>query len=306
MLFLLAGLAHTVIGAGATLTEHYQLARQQAAIRNQSGTCRIAIGVEYNGRHFHGWQRQASPAVATVQQMLEAALAKVADQPVVVQCAGRTDAGVHALGQVAHFDVAIDRGERAWVLGTNSHLPDSVRVVWARAVAPDFHARYSAITRRYQYWIDNGSIATAVFAGQLTHWPYPLDAQLMHKEAQALLGEQDFSAFRAAACQSNSPMRNVHALAVTRLDQRLCIDITANAFLLHMVRNITGALLEVGAGRREPGWLAGLLAERDRRMAPATARPDGLYLHSVRYPPGFGLPDPSRALFATGSALENA
>ncbi len=280
------------------MTNDYQQDRQQAALRNQSNEQRIALGIEYNGQQFHGWQRQASPSVATVQSAVEAAVASVADQPVALQCAGRTDAGVHGLGQVAHFDVAVDRGERAWVHGVNSHLPAAVRVVWARAVDPAFHARYSATARRYQYWIDNSAVPPAVFAGQLTHFPHALNAQLMHDEAQCLLGEQDFSAFRAAACQSRTAMRDVHRLSVTRWGQRLCIDITANAFLLHMVRNISGALLEIGAGRRERGWLAQLLASGDRRQAPATARPDGLYLHSVSYPDHFGLPQAPRALFA--------
>lgn len=262
------------------------------------GMCqRVAIGVAYRGAALHGWQRQASPSVATVQAELERALASVATHPVRSFCAGRTDAGVHALGQVAHFDVAVERPGKAWVMGVNSALPREIRVLWARDVGSDFHARYSAVSRQYQYWIHNDAVASALFAGQLTHHRQPLDAPLMHAEAQCLLGERDFSSFRAAACDSRTAMRNLSEISVRRSGERLCVQVEANAFLLHMVRNIVGALLEVGSGRQPAGWLAGLLAARDRRLAPATASPAGLYLRRVRYPAQFALPEPAATVF---------
>lgn len=251
---------------------------------------RIAIGVEYNGAQLHGWQRQASPEVATVQLALEKALQDVACHPVKLVCAGRTDAGVHALGQVAHFDVAVERPDKAWLRGGNSKLPASVRVRWAQKVDLHFHARFSAQWRRYQYWIDNSAVASAVFAGNILHCWLPLDENRMHAAAQQLLGEQDFSAFRAAACDSRTAMRNVQKVSVHRVGQKICIDIQANAFLLHMVRNIVGALIQVGTGQESESWIGKLLAGRDRNLAPATARPDGLYLFQVGYPEQFELP----------------
>lgn len=251
---------------------------------------RVAAMVEYNGSQFHGWQRQGSPEVATVQAALEQALSKVADHPVKVFCAGRTDAGVHAVAQVVHFDVVHARPSKAWVLGTNSHLPFSVRVVWAAEVDEFFHARYSAQARRYQYFIDNKPVRSAVFHGQMTHYGYPLDENLMHDQAQCLLGEQDFTSFRAAACQSHSPMRHVDHVHVVRSADIVCIEIQANAFLLHMVRNIAGSLMAVGSGRRTDGWLKEVLDAKDRALAEPTAKPDGLYLQAVTYPEAVGLP----------------
>lgn len=260
---------------------------------------RIAAGVAYNGANLHGWQRQASPAVATAQGAVEQAAARVAAHPVRTVCAGRTDAGVHAIGQVVHFDVAVQRENRGWIAGINSHLPASIRVLWACEVDEGFHARYAALSRRYQYWIHNARVAPALFAGQLGHVPWPLDAALMHREAQCLLGECDFSSFRASACDSRTAMRNVHAVSVQRFGERICVEIQANAFLLHMVRNIVGALVEIGRGRETAGWLAQLLEARDRRQAPPTASPDGLYLHRVEYPSRFQLPPGELAIFGS-------
>jgi len=251
---------------------------------------RIALMVEYNGSHFHGWQRQASPDVATVQAVLESALSKVANHSVKVFCAGRTDAGVHAVAQIVHFDVVNPRSEKAWVEGTNSHMLPAVRVRWATEVSVYFHARYSALARQYQYYIYNNKTMSAVFHGQLTHYRHPLDVSLMHNEAQCLLGEKDFSTFRAAACQSQSPMRYVEQVSVTRRLDVVCIEIRANAFLLHMVRNVVGSLMAVGSGRREKGWIYSVLQLQDRTLAEPTARPDGLYLQKVVYPPEAGLP----------------
>ncbi len=260
-------------------------------------TARIAIGVEYNGSLYHGWQRQALPQIATVQHELEKVLSNVANHEVKLHCAGRTDAGVHASGQVAHFDVAVERELKAWVKGANSQLPSAIRVLWAAKVDEQFHARFSATSRRYHYWIHNSAVRPGVFAGLLTHCAFPLDTEVMHREAQCLLGERDFSSFRAAGCQSNTAMRNIHHIRVFRQAERVCIDIQANAFLLHMVRNIAGALMAVGGGKEAAGWVQNILQAKDRTLSSATAKPDGLYLTQVGYPPELSLPIENNSLF---------
>jgi len=254
---------------------------------------RVACRVEYDGRCFSGWQAQTHLPVNTVQETLEQALAQVADAPVRCHCAGRTDTGVHGIGQVIHFDDPAGRSLKSWVMGTNAYLPPSVRVHWAVQVTDDFHARFSARARRYRYIIRNSAIRSALTEGLATWHRYPLDADAMHAEAQALLGEQDFSAFRAASCQSNTPMRDVRHVAVTRRGELVAIDLTANAFLHHMVRNIAGALMAVGSGRQRQGWVAELLAGRDRTVAADTAAPDGLYFLSVDYADDWNLPAPA-------------
>lgn len=251
---------------------------------------RYALGVEYNGASFSGWQRQLSPALPTVQAALEDALAFIADTPVAVSCAGRTDAGVHGCGQVVHFDCPVARHEKAWVMGTNTRLPAEVRVQWAREVPAEFHARHSALSRRYRYVICSGNVKPTVLIGQLTHIPEPLDVESMHEAAQCLIGEHDFSAFRAAGCQSHTPMRNVRLVDVRRQGRFVVVEIEANAFLQHMVRNIVGSLLQVALGRQPVSWVADILAGRDRNLAGVTARPDGLYLVGVEYPQRFDLP----------------
>lgn len=251
---------------------------------------RVACRIEYDGSRYYGWQAQPHHGVATVQQTLEAALARVAAGELRVHCAGRTDTGVHGFGQVVHFDPPVARSPKAWVLGTNANLPFDVRVHWAVAVSPSFHARFAAVSRRYRYIIANTPVRPAHLVGQVSWQRHPLDAKLMHREAQCLLGERDFSAFRAAACQSTSPFRNVHSISVTRRGSLVVIDIRANAFLHHMVRNIAGSLMALGSGRQPPGWLAALLAGGDRTAAAETAPPDGLYLVDVGYPEHFGLP----------------
>lgn len=252
---------------------------------------RVACRVEYNGSGYQGWQAQGRAAGRTVQETLEAALGRVAAAPVRVHCAGRTDAGVHGHGQIIHFDAPSARSPKAWVLGGNAALPDDLRLHWALAVPADFHARFSATARRYRYVIINSSIRPAMLFGQVTWQRHPLDAGRMHAAAQALLGERDFSAFRAAACQSSTPFRCVHDVRVWRQGPMVCIEITANAFLHHMVRNIAGSLMLVGRGEREVDWVAELLAAGDRSRAADTAAPDGLYLVAVSYPPQFNLPD---------------
>lgn len=249
---------------------------------------RYAIGVEYDGSGFHGWQTQREEP--TVQATLERALGKVADQPVRVVCAGRTDTGVHARCQVAHFDSGADRDPRSWVLGANSNLPGTVSVLWLQPVAADFHARFSALARSYRYRIVNRWVRPAIEAGRVTWYRYPLDEDAMHRAAQALLGEHDFSAFRSAGCKANHPVREVQAIGVERRGDEVIVNVTANAFLYHMVRNIAGSLLPVGTGERHTDWLAELLAGRDRTAAGVTAPPDGLYFEGVRYPEYYGLP----------------
>lgn len=225
-----------------------------------------------------------------MQDRLEHALSAVANAPVRVHCAGRTDTGVHGFGQVIHFDAPVQRSCKAWVLGGNANLPFDVRVHWAVPVTGEFHARFSAVARRYRYVIVNTPVRSALLHRQLTWQRRPLDERAMHEGAQCLLGERDFSAFRAAACQSNSPMRNMQSIEVARRGDLIIVDIKANAFLHHMVRNIVGSLIAVGSGRKEVGWMAQLLAGRDRTVAADTAPPHGLYLVDVEYPVDFGLP----------------
>ena len=249
---------------------------------------RIAIGIEYDGRDFLGWQRLGHGP--SVQAAIEAALSRVAAHAVEVSCAGRTDAGVHARCQVAHFDSEAVRTPRAWMLGANSLLPASIAVLWAQPVAADFHARHSARARRYRYRILNRAVRPALEAGRVTWERRPLDAEAMNVAAQALLGRQDFTAFRAISCQAPSAVREVREVTVRRDGEYIDIEIEANAFLHHMVRNIVGSLLPVGRGEQPPGWLAALLAGRNRDAAGPTAPPDGLTFLGPRYPAQWGLP----------------
>lgn len=251
---------------------------------------RVALAVEYDGSSFYGWQSQRKLGIPTVQETLEAALSRIAAASIVTACAGRTDAGVHAANQIVHFDTPVARDEKAWVAGGNTLLPPGVAIRWARPVPADFHARFSATARRYRYVILNRTTRSAHFSQLATSWWQPLDAELMHAEAQCLLGERDFSSFRGAGCQSNTPMRNVHFVEVRRYGDWVVVDIQANAFLLHMVRNIVGTLLAVGGGTRPPGWTAEVFAACDRTRAAPTAPPQGLYLVDVAYPTHYGLP----------------
>jgi len=253
-----------------------------------SGVSRFAAIVQYQGADFCGFQRQKhSPSV---QQELEQALSYVADCPVKIHCAGRTDTAVHASHQVIHFDTSAERSGYSWVQGANSQLPDSISLIWADKMSQDFHARFSAGARTYRYVIDNSPTRPAIMAAAVTWFKKPLDISLMQQSCEYLLGEQDFSAFRGSGCQSNSPWRNVHRANVYRRGNLVIFEITANAFLLHMVRNIVGSLLEVGTARQKPLWIQQLLAQGDRCKSAATAAPDGLYLVAVDYPARFGLP----------------
>ena len=264
------------------MSERYQA-------HTQAGN-KVAAAVSYDGSRFFGWQSQRKPRVDTVQEVLEQALSRVAGAPVLVQCAGRTDAGVHATYQIVHFIAPVDRPEKAWVMGGNANLPRGVSLHWARPVPDDFHARFSATARRYRFIILNAAVRPAILSSGVTWERRPLDAVAMHRAAQALLGERDFSAFRAAACQSNTPMRNVHFVRVERSGDLVVIDIQANAFLYHMVRNIAGSLMAVGVGDRPEAWIAELMTHRDRALAAATAAPYGLYLVDVSYPEHYRLP----------------
>lgn len=246
-----------------------------------------ALGVEYNGRAFHGWQRQTQ--ASSVQQTLEEALSRIADEPISIAAAGRTDARVHATAQVASFTTTAPRPERAWQRGANSHLPADVSIVWARQVPADFHARFSALARRYLYLYAAEQVPSALGRGQW--WSGPeLDARAMHQAAQALLGEQDFSAVRAAGCQSPTAWRCVHRVSVSTFGRLTVLDIEANAFLLHMVRNIASMLQQVGNGTRALDWPSHLLRGRDRRELGPTAPPQALYLAAVHYDPVLALP----------------
>jgi len=252
---------------------------------------RVAIGVEYDGAGYHGWQRQ--PHSTSVQETLQAALERVADQPLELTCAGRTDAGVHARAQVAHFDTDAQRTERAWLFGVNSLLPPSINLRWVQSVSGQFHARYAALRRSYRYLVLNRPTRSALAAGRaLVVFP-PLDAALMQRAAEPLIGKHDFSAFRAAECQARSPVRTIETLGVRRRGDWISIEITANAFLQHMVRNIVGTLLAVGRGDADAQRAREQLESRQRSTGEATAAAHGLYFWRVDYPPEFGLPDDS-------------
>lgn len=257
---------------------------------------RLALGIEYNGAQYFGWQRQRE--VKSVQEELEKALSIIAAHPVTIFCAGRTDAGVHGTGQVIHFDTDAKRKTVAWIMGVNAHLPKDIAVRWAQEVTEDFHARFSATARRYRYIIYNSPYRSGILSSGISHYHGELDEQKMHQAGQYLLGENDFTSFRATHCQSNTPWRNLHHLTVKRYGRYVVIDIKANAFVHHMVRNITGSLLAVGLGEQPPQWIEWLLAAKDRKLAAATAKAEGLYLVEVDYPESFQLPkEPIGPLF---------
>lgn len=251
---------------------------------------RICLGISYNGSQFHGWQRQSG--LRTIQQELEIALSQIANTQVVIHAAGRTDAGVHASGQVIHFASEVERNLLAWQIGVNRYLPSDIAVQWAKEVPTDFHARFSARARTYWYRIFNHPVKPIFNRDSATWVPQFLDANAMQQAAQYLLGEHDFSSFRASECQSVSPMRHVHALWVRRHENWISLEITANAFLHHMVRNIVGALLVVGKHKKPAAWIDEVLKARDRTLAAATAPPQGLCLVKVSYPQEYGIPLP--------------
>ena len=249
---------------------------------------RIAIGLEYDGSAFRGWQTQ--PGGNTVQDALETALREIAGQPVDVHCAGRTDAGVHATGQVAHFDIDVRRPVTAWVRGVNSFLPPNVAVLWAQQVSGDFHARFCAYGRSYRYLLVNRRQRAGLWHDRVGWTHHPLDVERMREAAALLLGEHDFSSFRAADCQAKSPVKTLRRAEVRRRGELIIFDFEAGAFLHHMVRNMVGSLVHVGRGAGDKDWLAGVLAARDRRVAAPTFAAAGLYLIGVGYEPHWGLP----------------
>ena len=255
---------------------------------------RLALGVAYRGGAYHGWQSQVDGC--TVQDVLEQALHRFAAQPLRTLCAGRTDAGVHALNQVVHFDTGLQRDTHSWVRGVNAFLPRDVAVQWCRSVSPDFHARYAARRRRYVYVLLQSAVRPALEQG-LVGWVYrPLDGEALRAGAERLLGEHDFSSFRAAACQALSPVKTLHRLQVSQRGAYWAFDFEGSAFLHHMVRNIMGCLLAVGTGQRAPAWISEVLQARSRDAAAPTFSADGLYFLGPTYDTVFGLPTEVPAL----------
>lgn len=248
---------------------------------------RIALGLEYDGAGFCGWQAQ--PCGCSVQDALEAALAKVADAPIRVICAGRTDAGVHAIAQVVHFDTDVERPANAWVRGTNAHLLATMAVRWAQPMPPDFHARFSAQGRRYRYVLLNRAERPGLMAHRVGWFHLPLDVAAMRKAARYLLGTHDFSAFRSSQCQAKSPVKNLRQLDMAVQGDQLIFDFAADGFLHHMVRNIIGMLIYVGKGAHPPEWVGEVMTTKNRALAAPTFSPDGLYFVGVDYDPAWQL-----------------
>lgn len=259
---------------------------------------RLAVGIEYDGAGYAGWQTQ--PGLPTIQGHLQSALGGVAAAPIELVCAGRTDAGVHARWQIAHFDTESVRPMRGWILGANTQLPRDISVAWARPVPAHFHARYSAQSRTYRYLILNRGARFALAANRATWISKPLEHERMAEAAAVLCGEHDFSAFRSSECQSRSPIRRLQKLTVQREGEWVVIEATGNAFLHHMVRNLAGLLIEIGRGEAPVAWAREVLESRDRRRGAATAPADGLYLWAVSYPEAFQLPDPAGTTVSGG------
>lgn len=256
-----------------------------------AGALRIALGVEYKGSKYHGFQLQPE-GTPSIQGHLEKALQHInADLPVRLSCAGRTDAMVHACGQVVHFDTSIERPMRSWVMGANRYLPKDISVVWAQTVPQDFHSRFSALARRYRYVIYSDEVRPAHLSEEVTWTHQALDINKMRQAARCLVGTHDFNAFRAAGCQAHSPVRTIHHLQLIEFGKLIIIDVRANAFLHHMVRNIAGVLMMVGAGERPVEWAQQVLESCDRKAGGVTAAPHGLYMVHVEYPEQFKLPE---------------
>jgi len=250
---------------------------------------RLALGVSYNGQSYQGWQSQ--PSGNTVQDQLEAALARFANQPISTLCAGRTDAGVHALMQVVHFDTDVQRLPVSWVRGPNSHLPRDIAVEWAAHVPNEFHCRASAVSRRYVYLLLESSVRPSVDTGRVGWSLRPLDGDAMRQAAAMLLGQHDFTSFRASACQALSPVKTMLAINIHRRGRYWRFEFEANAFLHHMIRNIMGCLIKIGQGKQAPAWMTHVLAARDRNAAAPTFSPQGLYFMGPRYDSHWGLPE---------------
>lgn len=256
---------------------------------------KIALGIEYNGNPYKGWQKQHSGL--NIQGHIEHALSKVADCSIEIICAGRTDTGVHALGQVAHFETSVIRSEKAWLLGANSFLPPGIRIHWVQAVPDEFHARFSAVARRYVYILQNSATRPGVFQQHLA-WSFKsLQLQPMQNATQYLLGEHDFSAFRDSDCQAKNPIRDLQLFSVEQKEQLFIFTVKANAFLHHMVRNLVGTLLKVGQGECPPEWIKTILESKQRTQAGITAPAEGLYFMQAYYPESFILPKPKSLFF---------
>lgn len=255
---------------------------------------RVALGLEYDGAPYCGWQSQTNQC--GVQDYVESAIQKIAEQAVRMHAAGRTDTGVHALAQIIHFDTDTVRPDSAWVRGVNAFLPETIRVLWAKVVDGEFHARFSAQQRRYQYLLVNTRVAPAINATKAGWYHLPLDISAMLAAIEHLLGEHDFSAFRASECQAKSPVKNLQIATVKQYGEQFIFEFAANAFLQHQVRNMLGALIYVGNGKYAPDFIQQLLAQKDRTLSPPTFSPNGLYLAGVQYDKKFALPNTQRSL----------
>ena len=251
---------------------------------------RYALCVEYSGAAYKGWQIQREEGVPSIQEQVEQALSKIANTQVSVVCAGRTDSGVNATYQIIHFDSPVQREARAWILGTNTHLPDDIAVQWALPVSRDFHARFSALERRYRYLIYSHAVKPAILSKGITWTHKPMDVQRMQQAANYLIGEHDFTSYRAVACQAHSPVRTVKQFDVYQAGHLVVLDVRANAFLHHMIRNFAGVLMKIGCGEAEPEWAQQVLQAKDRRQGGVTAPPFGLYFVDAKYPDEFALP----------------
>jgi tRNA pseudouridine38-40 synthase len=252
-------------------------------------TRKIAIGLDFNGTHYRGWQTQ-QPSIASIQSTVEAALSKVANHPVLLHAAGRTDAGVHASGMVAHFETTAQRDNRSWLLGTNTNLPQDIAIRWVQPMPDEFHARFKAVARRYRYVIYNHPVRSSLLAGMVTWQHHALDLARMQAAARHLVGTHNFQSYRAVGCQSRNPVRHVHFLTLTQKGPLIVLDVQADGFLHHMVRNIVGVLMAIGQGKAEPAWAKEILDAEDRTLGGVTAPPDGLYFVDVHYPEPFVLP----------------
>lgn len=249
---------------------------------------RIALAIRYDGTRYHGWQSQ--DGLLTVQQAVESALSRVADHPVTVICAGRTDAGVHATCQVVHFNTSAERQPYSWIFGANSNLPHDITVIWAKEVSMDFHARFSATGRKYRYVLYNQDVRPGILSHAVGWHHRHLDEERMQEAANFLVGEHDFSGYRGSGCQSKSPVRHIYEITIRRQRRMIIFEVNGNAFLLHMVRNIVGVLIEIGSGHKEPIWAKEVLESRDRSKGGMMISPNGLYLVDVDYPREFDLP----------------
>lgn len=250
---------------------------------------RFALGIDYEGTHYRGWQTQQE-GVPSIQSTIEDVLSRIADHPVIIHAAGRTDAGVHASGMVAHFDTHAIRGHKSWLLGSNTWLPKDIALRWIHPVSEDFHARFKAVARRYRYIIFNSGQRSSQLAGKVTWHYHPLNFDRMKIAANYLVGQHNFNSFRAVGCQSRNPNRHVHFLNLTKRGSLIILDIQADGFLHHMVRNIAGVLMAIGEGKAEPEWVQELLRVQDRTQGGVTASGSGLYFVDALYPPEFELP----------------